>query len=112
MSKRKLAGVVIAGVLSVAGAAQAASSPFPYSVQEVPAAWYADRISDRVAETAAGVIIAVFPSSVSDTGPNYERSVTRAPARSGASSHAQVRVPQYPSSVSDTGPNHIETSAA
>jgi hypothetical protein len=116
MLKRKLAGVIVAGLLLGAGAAQAGESPFPYSVQEVPAAWYADRIPDRVIQSASGPSSSTFPSSVADAGPNYvvRPEATRAVSHAAVSNiQARVTVSPFPSSVSETGPNrHLTPSAA
>jgi hypothetical protein len=73
MLKRKVAGVVIAGFLLGAGAAQAQST-FPFSVSDTGPNYV---VPPGVAPAAAygGSLIqartSTFPNSVSDTGPNY-----------------------------------------
>jgi hypothetical protein len=97
VAKTTLSRLLIGGRLLGAGAAQAAG---PTSVSEVPASWYADRISKT--EALRGATQPVFPSAAYEHGPLVERDVDVQRTRT-RPSFAGVTVP-FPASPNETGP--------
>jgi hypothetical protein len=101
MSKRKLAGVIVTGLLLSAGAVNAAS-PFPSSTNEVSPTGYVQNV-DGPSRTDMGAAQPVFPTAAIEHGPQREvyvdvRSAGARPSIAGA------RTP-FPVSVSETGSN-------
>jgi hypothetical protein len=88
--------LLIGGLFLCAGVAQAAG---PVSVSEVPASWYADRIS--ITHSGSGASQPVFPSAAYEHGPlvQHDADVQRSRTRP---SIAGSTVP-FPASPNETG---------
>jgi hypothetical protein len=91
-----LSRLLIGGLLLGAGAAQAAG---PISISEVPASWYADRISTT--EPLRGATQSVFPSGAYEHGPIIQRNADVQRSRT-RPSVAGSTVP-FPASPNESG---------
>ena len=100
MFKPSFAKVIIAGLLLGAGSVHAAS-PFPSSVEDVPAAWYAHTIQTPPVRAASAARDA-FPSSAQEHGSSHTTYVEARPSRIGESIMSAIRA-MFPSSTSETG---------
>jgi hypothetical protein len=101
MSKSKLAGIVVAGVLMGAGIANA-ESVFPSSANEVSPTGLVQHL-DGTGSAASGAMEPIFPTAAIEHGPAREVSVharsagTRPTMATGRSS--------FPSSAHENGPS-------
>lgn len=103
MLKRKLAGVVVAGLLLGIGAVSAAESGFPTSSSEVASSdWYHGDARRMRIDANAGAAEPVFPSSSSEIASRdlHEGDVQRSSFNAGATSAAGS---VFPTSANETG---------
>lgn len=97
MANTNLSKLLVAGLLLGAGVAQAAG---PASVSEVPASWYADRIT--TSQSLTGAARPVYPTAAYEHGPLLYRGVeVQSPLK--RPSIAGSIVP-FPASPNETGP--------
>jgi hypothetical protein len=100
MSNARPSTILIAAILSAAGAAQAAGT-FPVSVPDVPAAWYADRIERRVDASPTLATQSPFPSAAREHGTAHDTAQTSSAV---APSIARGLTLGFPTSINETGP--------
>ncbi len=105
MLNRRIAGVVVAGLLLGAGAVNAAGSAFPSAANEFPLSLYTEMGRNATGPSKSGATGPVFPSAAIEHGPGnsaYEPARVRS-AWSIAPSIAGNQSSPFPYSVNETG---------